>query len=319
MSEMTMIYCLKDRAARHRVGNYRLLARILERVGSMGLWNHVTYYRAKKDFVCDNFAYHDEQFTICRGETFMLVDCNCRNAYLPRLQRGCYTQYEHDHVDPMFGVPVDDAVYMSTADYLYERGEIEDPFSWENNDNRPDENEYIKEIIVNWERADEKPRGRRRRRNHIVTYDIADEADGVREELENVRVYTERNFITEDNTKAIFRRLVKQKDVKDILKIEQLDHLTDALLALNDKWMTGKWRPTLQVHHSLVIAIMDGRTNYWRYGIWCYKPAKGKPVEYHLVYYFMPVHFGDAPTFDSSFIPAKCGEKYAAAMEDYEV
>lgn len=150
-----------------------------------------------------------------------------------------------------------------------------------------DENDYIKRLPVEIPGfEDEVLPPELVTDNYIMTYELREPSDEIPEEVFCVSKITAEDFAGKEDLQSIFQKLIRCENKKMISKIKRYKNLVEAII-LNDEKNHLSGRET-DPHNSLVIAVIDGKTNHMLCGIWCYKRKTGKPMEIHPVDLFIP-------------------------------
>ena len=275
---VTALYCLKSKKDRRNVEMYRGLVEVMNRQAAQGGCMFIQgLFEAKKAFRCESLDPYGRAFRISKGEYFLLVDCKDFDATLARLHRACRSAAEQTTVWPLIGLPDNERVYGTDA-YL-EFVEVELPQEIEEGD------------IVAGEIAES---------NYVTVYTIREAPPNGSEMTFGIARYTEKDFADAPEMLPLFRKFVRCHEVEEIEAIENWESLISHIVETyeNRCGNTGKTRP----HHSVVIGVIDGRTDYWNCGVWCYKSSD--EFAFHPVRYFVTMGYrvdpkiGYVPLFD---------------------
>lgn len=271
MANVTAVYCLKAKKDRTNIEMYGNIVNLINRQSRQGGILQVQgLFEAKKNFRCEDFDDYKTGFSVSKGEYFLLVDGKDYDATRWRLMRACRSEEEAQTAWILTGVPDNNAVY-------------EDAFGVEKcQDPNLNENKYFKQLPVVFLSSGDKPKALTSE-NYISVYDISERTPKYREDTWAIRKYTAEDFADRPELLGIFKQLIQCDTAKSIQKIADRKALVEELIKrhyVNSDEMSP--------HHSMVVAVIDGKNDNWHCGIWCYKHPQKKDVEYHEVDSFMP-------------------------------
>ncbi len=327
MSNATIVYALSSKAARLRAENYFPAFKLIERQALEGAELSIqALYQAKKKFRCENLDQYGRPFIIAPGEYFLLVDGKTQDATRVRLLRAARTKEEEHQAWLETGIPEKDEVYDTPG--KDEMGDLLDLLldndasdaNEENEEESPklDENDYFKKVPIELPdyplaHAD----------NYVMTYEIREATSTEQEEIQCISTFTPDMFADTPSVQASFRRLLQidENAYKTIRDLPGIDALIREIIR-QDEFLHGKSRETLP-HFSLVIAVIDGKTNLFRCGIWCYKRQTGLPMECHPVEMFFPEsgylitqNGMNVPDFSDAPLPAPDSKRLIASLQE---
>ena len=262
---VTALYCLRSKKDRRNVGMYRELVELINRQSAQGDYMFIQgLFEAKKDFRCESLEQYGRAFRISKGEYFLLVDGKDCDATLARLHRACRSAEEQQSFWPLTGLPDDGRVYDGDA-YL-EFVDVELP------------QEIEEEEIA----ANEVPES-----NYLTVYTITETTQTQNELTWGIARYGEKDFADAPDMLPPFRKFVRCHEAEEIEAIENWKTLVSHIIKMYETRCgdTGKTRP----HHSVVIGVIDGRTGYWKCGVWCYK--RRDKFALHPVRYFFTMGY----------------------------
>ena len=261
---VTALYCLRSKKDRRNVGMYRELVELINRQSAQGDYMFIQgLFEAKKDFRCESLEQYGRAFRISKGEYFLLVDGKDCDATLARLHRACRSAEEQQSFWPLTGLPDDGRVYDGDA-YL-EFVDVELP------------QEIEEEEIA----ASEVPES-----NYLTVYTITETTQTQNELTWGIARYGEKDFADAPEMLPSFRKFVRCHEAEEIEAIENWKTLVSHIIKMYEtRCDTGKTRP----HHSVVIGVIDGRTGYWKCGVWCYK--RRDKFALHPVRYFFTMGY----------------------------
>ena len=278
MANVTAIYCMRSKKDRRNVDMYRELVEVINRQSAQGDYMGIQgLFEAKKAFRCESLDPCERAFRISKGEYFLLVDCKDWNANLARLHRACRSAEEQPSVWPLIGLPDDERVYGTEA--YFEFVDVELP-------------QKIDEADV---AANEVPE-----KNSLTVYTISEATPTQDEMTWRIARYDEQDFSDAPEMLPLFRKFVRCHETEEIEAIENWESLISHIVEMYETrcGSSGKTWP----HHSVVIGVIDGRTDYWNCGVWCYKRRDEFAV--HPVRYFFTMGYewdpeiGYVPLFD---------------------
>ena len=268
---ITAVYCLKAKKDRTNIEMYGHIVDLINRqIRQGGILQVQGLFEAKKNFRCDDFDDYKTGFSVSKGEYFLLVNGEYCDTNCWRLRRACRSEEETQTAWILSGVPDNDAVY-------------EDAIKVEKHqDPKLVENKYFKQLSVIFMSSGDKPSASASD-NYISVYDISEKTPKYREDTWAIRKYTAEDFADKPELLSIFKQLIQCDTAKSMQKIADRKALVDELIKrhyVNSDEMSP--------HHSSVIAVIDGKNDNWRCGIWCYKHPEKEDVEYHEVDSFKP-------------------------------
>ena len=278
MANVTAVYCMRSKKDRQDVGKYRELVELIDRYAAQGTSMGILgLFEAKKAFRCESLDPSESAFRIAKGEYFLLVDCKDYDATLSRLQRACRSGEYSDIAWPLIGLPDDERVYGGDAHL--ESVDVGLP------------QEIEEEEIAANEVAES---------NYITVYTISEATPTDSEMTWGIVSYREKDFADAPEILPLFRKFVRCHRVEEIEALENRDALISHIVKMYEK-RTGKPEKT-RPHHSVVIGVIDGRTDYWNCGVWCYKRVDDftiNPVQYFCPSgYEVDPEIGYIPIFD---------------------
>ena len=273
MANIIAIYCLKAKKDRQDVEKYRELVKLLNRQIAQGglVWEMkiLGLYEAKKTFRCENHDPYGRNFWVTKGEYFLLVKMQDFDANHWRLQRACRSEEERHNAWPLVGEAEDFGFGFcddDLNDLLGELPELVEP-SLKPTD---DESEYYRklpielpQIITDHTKTEDVSK------NYIVAYTISEYTPSMPIEDVGYSVYTEKEFADAPELLPIYRKFIGCHFAEEINQLEK----KDALIKYIVKKEGLKYKKTKEIppHYSLVIGVIDGKTDYWNCGVWCYK------------------------------------------------
>ena len=272
MANVTAIYCLKAKKDRTNVEMYRNIVNLINRQSRQGMELEVQgLFEAKKNFRCENFDDYGTGFIVAKGEYFLMVDGKSYDATFWRLMRACRTEKERQSAWILTGVPENEDVYDDSFDVEKRQAP------------KLDENKYFRQLPVEFPSSDEPQPSAFPSENYISVYDIREASMEQREDTWSIRKYMAEDFADRPEIQSIFKQLIQCNSPEDIKKIADRKVLVDELIRRHYD-NTNELEP----HHSLVIAVIDGKNDEWLCGIWCYRHPKKEEVEIHEVDSFIP-------------------------------
>lgn len=291
MASITAVYCFKNKKERRDLERYRELVRLLDRQSEQGNMLLLQgLYEAKKNFRCCNIDPCGRGFRIEPGEYFLLVDGKDYDTNHWRLHRACRTEEEVRRAWPLVGVPDNDEVYAGP-------GEDE-----ERTDPECDENRYFRQLPVDlpWGEDALLP-PEKRRENYVSVYGIHEETPFEREDTWGIAACSEEQFADTPKLLTLFRQLVRCGSAEELRAFPGRQTVVNAIIRRYEAQF--KYVRT-ERNFSIVIAVIDGKTDQWRCGIWGHRRLPRGKLTFHEVDWFMPDGYhvdpklGNVPCFD---------------------
>ena len=280
MVNITAIYCLKDKKDRNNIEKYCQIVEFLNRQTAQGDRLCIQgLYEAKKAFRCENLDPYGRAFRIARGEYFLLVDGKDYDTNTWRLQRACRSEEEAHLARPLIGIPDDEDVYAGNDDDEFDldvllNGLLDDmEKDSDSESDGSDENDYIRLLDVQLPSIPEKlHENEDLSANYIAVYQIHEATKFEREDTWGIFAYTAKDF-ADPELSELFKNLAACHSKEDIENIENYPLIANAIIKLYEKDHGNR---EIEPHNSIVIGVIDGKTNYWNCGLWYYKAFDGE-------------------------------------------
>ena len=270
MSNVTAVYCLKNKKDRNNVQMYCELAEVINRQIAQGGELYIQgLYEAKKGFRCENLDPRENDFKIAKGEYFLLVDGESSDATRHRLHRACRSWKEESKTWPLTGVPDNEAVYASSEEVEFDLEKfLSDDGGDDDDAPEVDENDYIRELDVEIPSILENvSQNEDVSANYLTFYQIQERMRNRCEDIWGISAYNASDF-TDPATAKFFQQLIKCHTPQDIENIKDYPLLTEAIVKFYEE---NHGDQPIEPHRSIVIGVIDGKTKYWNCGIWYYK------------------------------------------------
>ena len=297
MANITAIYCLKAKKDRQDVEKYRELVKLLNRqIAQGGLeWEMeiLGLYEAKKTFRCENHDPYGRNFVVTKGEYFLMVNGKDFETNHWSLHRACRSEEERHNAWPLVGEadifdaeeeskrylaqllkddsPQDDSETEPSKLLEYLASKLEsDSSTVEQSEEAIDENAFFRQLPIELPQIiTDHTKTEDVSKNYIVAYTISEYTPSMPIEDVGYSVYTEKEFADAPELLPIYRKFIGCHFAEEINQLEK----KDALIKYIVKKEGLKYKETKEIppHYSLVIGVIDGKTDYWNCGVWCYK------------------------------------------------
>ncbi len=300
MANVTMIYCLSKKADRRDLEKNRELAKLIVRqeYESFGL-SIQGLYEAKRNFRCISNNPPYKNFIIAKGEMFLLCDGKSQAATVERLLRIARTKEEEDTAFCLMGLPEDEIVYETNQD--------SDFFSLDDDDSMEDsttndgkgsgDNDYLREIAFDIpEYAEEVLPEDQQGDDYVMCYKIHEATCNDYESTWGIHRLDTVSLVNDKSLQKSFAKMLKCNSAEKLLKIPDFERLVRALCLIAEEG--NRTEP----HNSIVLAVINGKNNHWKCGVWCYMRSENSPMEIHAIDWFSASGYVLSPK-DGKMIP----------------
>ena len=108
--------------------------------------------------------------------------------------------------------------------------------------------------------------------NYLVAYDISEATRLEREDLWGVMKFTAEDFPGMPQMVPVFQDMIRCRRPEELREVVHYASFAEYIVERSSEGYEGKVLPP---HHSIVIGLIDGATDHWLCGIWCYKNLRG--------------------------------------------
>ena len=298
MANVTMIYCLSKKADRKDLEKYRELAKLIVRqeYESFGL-SIQGLYEAKRNFRCNSNNPPYRNFIISKGEMFLLCDGKSQDATIVRLLRIARTKEEEHRAFCLMGIPEKEEVYETDQDLDFLFGDDEEEDSATNDGIGSGDNDYLREIAFDIpEYDDEMLPEDQQGEDYVMCYKIHEAKNRDYEATWGIHRLDTVSLANDKSLHKSFAKMIKCNSAEKLLKVPDFERLVRTLCSIAEN---GK---STEPHNSIVLAVINGKNNHWKCGVWCYMRSENSPMEIHAIDWFTTSGYVISPK-DGKMIP----------------